>query len=147
MGISEFVKYILEVFLQLVRVLTTILHMVQEEEGSFLPYMQEYFSTKGFPHPQCQHKSLFRGCQLEAPPHVCFCSLLTGKGDTQVCLINPVVLASLVLLTFVTAALPGPRHEQEPSCATFALKAEEKDNPSLRRLSMRMSLSNIQWGA
>lgn len=91
--------------------------------------------------------SLFRRCQLGAPPHVCFCSLLTGKGDTQARLIHPVVLAALVLLTFITAALLGPRHEQEPSYATFALKAEEKDNPSLRRLWLRMSLSNTQRGA
>lgn len=124
-------------FLQSVRVLTTVLCMVEEEEGSFLPCLQDCFSTKEFPHPYCQHESLFRGCQLGASPHVCFCSLLTGKGGTQVCLIHPVVLAALGLLTFINAALPVPRHEQEPSCATFALKAEEKDNPSLRRLWLR----------
>lgn len=82
MGISEFVKYILEVFLQSVRVLTTILCVIEEEEVSFLPYMQEYFSTKEFPRPHCQHESFFRARQLGSPPHVCFCSLLTGQGDT-----------------------------------------------------------------
>lgn len=115
--------------------------------GSFPSYTQEHFSTKEFPHPRCQHESFFRGYQLGAPQHVCFCSLLTRKGDTQACLIHPVVLAALFLLNSDTASLSGPRHEQEPSCATFALKAEEKNNPSLRRLWLRMSLSNIQWGA
>lgn len=49
MGISEFVKYILKVFLWSVRVLPTLLCVVEEEEGSFLPDMQHYFSAKGIP--------------------------------------------------------------------------------------------------
>jgi len=146
MGISEFVKYLLEVFLQPVRVLTTILRVVEEEEGSLLPYMQEYFSTEEFPHPHCQHDSLFRGRQLRALQHVYFCSLLMGEEDTPACLIHPVVLAALVLLTCITAALSGPRHKQERSCAAFALRAEE-DNPFLRRLWLRTSLSKMQQGA
>lgn len=105
------------------------------------------FLNKEFPHPHCQHETLFRGCQLGAPPRVCFCSLLTGKGDTRASLTHLLVLAALVLLTFILAALSGPRHKQQPGCATFALKAEEKDNLSLRRLWLRMSLSNILWGS
>lgn len=42
----------------------------------------------------------------------------------------PLVLAALVLLTFVTTGLSGLR----PSCATFALKTEQKDNYSLKIL-------------
>lgn len=51
MGISEFVKYILEVFLWSVRVLPTLLCVTEEEEeGIFLPVMSDYFSAKGIPH-------------------------------------------------------------------------------------------------
>lgn len=39
-----------------------------------------------------------------------------AEGDTQPCLLHPVVLAAL--LTFTAAALSGSRHEQEPKCAT-----------------------------
>lgn len=58
-----------------------------------------------------------------------------AEGDTQPCFLYPEVPAALVLFTFTAAALPGSRHEQEPKCAEFALKAEKNpDNPSLRGL-------------
>lgn len=144
MGISEFVKYILKVFLWSVRVLPTLLCVVEEEEGSFLPDMQHYFSAKGIPQSHTASRDSPQWWQLGDPTHVCSCSLLMAEGDTQPCLLHPVVPAAL--LTFTAAALSGSRHEQEPKCATFALKAGKKDNPSLRRLWLGISLASRQQG-